>query len=248
MPKHVDVMSLREEEIFKLVNLISRKSNNFTNPEIILIGGYALRSYIPYSRYTRDCDFVIRKENGWHIDKIKKWLSEEINVEIFEKRDTYGFARFIRPFKIGRKSAKIALDFMEGEVRGRTDKAVVLLDKKFVKDSEEVEISIGANNVSFFVPSYRDYLILKIVSARQSDIRDIGALIWKHGIPDGLNKRIKEVLPFPGIFAENIGDVILPTISHERFLDSWRGTFITKDFNEECKKQVLSRLNEFLKG
>ena len=58
MPKHADVMSLREEEIFKLVNFISRKSKNFTNPEIILIGGYALRAYIPYSRYTRDSPFI----------------------------------------------------------------------------------------------------------------------------------------------------------------------------------------------
>ena len=246
LPKHSDVMNLREDEIFRLVKLISEKSESFTNPKIILIGGYALRAYTPYSRYTRDCDFVIRKQDGWHIDKIKEWLLKEINVEIFEKKDTYGFTRFINPFKIGKKSAKIALDFMEGEVRGRTDKAVILLDEKFVKDSREIEILIGANKITVFVPSYEDYLILKTVSARQSDIRDITLLIWKKGVPSTLRKRVPEILPYPEIFTENIRDVIIPMISNPRFLDSWRGTFITKDFDEEGKDQVLERLNELL--
>jgi len=187
LPKHADVMNLREEEIFKLMNLISQKSKNFTNPKIILIGGYALRAYIPYSRYTRDCDFVIRKQDEWHIEIIKKWLSKDINIEIFEKRGTCGFARFIRPFKIGRKSAKIVLDFMDGEVRGRTEDDVILIDEKFVKDSWEIEILIGTKKIPVFVPSFRDYLILKIVSARQSDIRDVAALIWKNRIPEDLH-------------------------------------------------------------
>ena len=239
-------MNLREEEIFRMVKLISKKSENFTKPKIILIGGYALRAYTPYSRYTRDCDFVIRKQDGWHLDEIKKWLQKEINVEIFEKRDTYGFARFINPFKIGKKSAKIALDFMEGEVRGRTDKAVILLDEKFVNDCREIEILIGTNKITVFVPSYEDYLILKIVSARQSDIRDIALLIWKKGVPSTLRKRILEILPHPEIFTENIRDVIIPMISNPRFLDSWRGTFITKDFDEGGKELVLERLNEIL--
>lgn len=246
MPKHSDVMNLREDEIFRLVKLISEKSESFTNPKIILIGGYALRAYTPYSRYTRDCDFVIRKQDGWHIDKIKEWLSKEINVEIFEKRETYGFARFINPFKIGKKSAKIALDFMEGEVRGREEKDVVLLDEKFINDSREIEIQIGSNKISVFVPSFRDYLILKIVSARQSDIRDIAVLLWKNEVPKDLHERIKEILPYPDFFKQKIKDVVIPTISNPRFLDSWRGTFVTKDFDEECKGQVLERLDGLL--
>ena len=63
---------------------------------------------------------------------------------------------------------------------------------------------------------------------------------------DVMNLREKEILPYPDVFRQKIKDVIIPMISNERFLDSWRGTFITKDFDEECKKQVLSRLNEFI--
>ncbi|MBI4739663.1 hypothetical protein HY772_09075, partial [Candidatus Woesearchaeota archaeon] len=84
--------------------------------------------------------------------------------------------------------------------------------------------------------------ILKVVSARPSDVRDIAALVLKNGIPDGLGQRIKEILPRPDILAMNIRDVIIPQISHERFVDSWRGTFVTKEFDEECKERVLKEL------
>lgn len=244
MPKHKDVMDSREEAIAKLLEFISRKSEGFTNPKIILIGGYALRAYSQYSRYTRDCDFVMRKENGWHLETIKKWLAKEVDIESFETRETYGFARFSKQLSIGRKSAKIAIDFMEGEVRGRTDDAIVLIDKRFVDDSKSVEIPVGAAKICFFVPSYRDYFILKVVSARPSDVRDIAALVLKNGVPEGLDKRIKELLPYPDIFAKNIRDVISPQVSHERFVDSWRGTFVTKEFDEDCKELVLKELRK----
>ena len=242
MPKYKDVMDKREEEIAKLLEIISRISDGFTSPRIVLIGGYALRAYSQYSRYTRDCDFVMRRENGWHLDTIKKWLAKEIDVESFETRETYAFARFSKQLSIGRKSAKIAIDFMEGEVRGRAEGAVVLIDEKFVNEAITAEILVGAKKINFFVPSYRDYFILKIVSARPSDIRDIAALVLKNGGPGGLDKRIKEILPHPNIFARNIQDVIIPQVSHERFVDSWRGTFVTKQFDEESKELVLKEL------
>jgi hypothetical protein len=248
LPKHKDVMDLREDEIAKLLELLSRHSDGFTNPRIILIGGYALRAYSQYSRYTRDCDFVMRKEDGWHLDTVKKWLAKETNVESFETRETHGFARFSRLLTIGRKSAKIAVDFMEGEVRGRTDEAVVLIDKRFVDDSHRVEIPVGAAKIGFLVPSYRDYFILKVVSARPSDIRDIAALVLKNGVPDRLGRRIKEMLPHPGIFARNIREAVIPAVSHERFVDSWRGTFVTKEFDEGSKETVLKALGDLAGG
>jgi hypothetical protein len=242
LPRHKDVMDRREEEIGKLLEKLSRLSESFAKPNLILIGGYALRAYSRYYRHTRDCDFVMQKENGWRIETVKKWLAKEIEVESFETRETYGFARFVKLLTIEGKSAKIALDFMEGEVRGRTNEAIVRIDKKFIADSRGVEIPVGTRKLRFFVPSYRDYFILKAVSARPSDVRDIAALVLKNGIPEGLDKRIKEILPYPDIFARNIRDVIIHQISHERFVDSWRGTFVTKEFDEDCKKIVLKEL------
>ena len=81
MPKHIDIMRMREEEIFSLLEFISQKTQGFSDPKLITIGGYALRAYIPFSRYTRDCDFVMRKEVDWGIDTLKTLLSKKINIE-----------------------------------------------------------------------------------------------------------------------------------------------------------------------
>jgi hypothetical protein len=69
-------MRMREEEIAKLMGLLSTKSKRFEDPKLILIGGYGLRAFIPFARSTRDCDFAIKKNNGWHLDEVKGWLSE----------------------------------------------------------------------------------------------------------------------------------------------------------------------------
>ena len=80
MPKHIDIMRMREEEIFSLLEFISQKTQGFLDPKLITIGGYGLRAYIPFSRYTRDCDFVMRKEVDWGIDRLKTLLAEKINI------------------------------------------------------------------------------------------------------------------------------------------------------------------------
>jgi hypothetical protein len=186
------------------------------------------------------------KETGWRIDEISTMLSEVINIETFEKKDTYGFLRMVDFIRSGRDKIKISLDFMEGEVRGRTEKQIVLLDKKFIKESKKTKISIAGKEIEIITPCYQDYLILKVVSGRPSDVRDIAALIWKNGVPKDIALRIEEILPYPKIFFENLNNVVGPTISDKRFVDSWRGTFISTLFNDKIRNEVLYKINEVL--
>lgn len=95
-----------------------------------------------------------------------------------------------------------------------------------------------------YVPDYTDYLILKLMSARPSDIRDITALIWKKGIPNDL-KRAKKALAHPEIIAKNLA-LIQKDISDKRFLDSWKGTFVTTEFTEKTREEVLKTLAKLL--
>ena len=81
MPKVIDLMKRREEEILSSLLFLSEKTKGFTDLELIMIGGYALRAFIPFSRFTRDCDFTSMKRDGWNIDKIKKILTEGYLVE-----------------------------------------------------------------------------------------------------------------------------------------------------------------------
>lgn len=119
MPKAIELMKRREEEILNSLLFLSKKTNDFTNPELILIGGYALRAFIPFSRFTRDCDFALMKKNGWNIDKIKEFLSKEYLVEEEQKRNNYGFLRCIKFVKYNKARVKVSIDFMEGEIRER---------------------------------------------------------------------------------------------------------------------------------
>jgi hypothetical protein len=238
------MMRMREEKIFSYLESISQKTEGFSNPKLIVIGGYALRAYIPFSRFTRDCDFVIKKEDDWKIDEIKKLLSKEINIETFEKKDEYGFLRMIDFIEAGRNKIKISLDFMEGQIRGRTGEEIFLIDEKFIDNSTMTKIQIAGKEIDIYVPDYADYLIMKVVSGRPSDIRDIAALIWKNDIPENITTRLKEILPFPDIFFKNINEIIVPSISNKRFVNSWRGTYITTEFTEENKTKILKKLTD----
>lgn len=245
MVKNSEVMKLREKEISRLIEYLSRQTDGFENPKIVMIGGYALRAFTSLSRYTRDCDFVLKKLNGWNLDKIQKLLPKDLSTEVFEKRDTYGFLRCIKLLKVNGKSAKISIDFMEGEVRGRTKEQVFFITEKFLQKTRKVKIPIAEKITEIYVPDYTDYIILKIMSVRPSDIRDIATLIWKNGIPDDLKERAKKALAHPEILEKNM-KLIIDDILDKRFLDSWKGTFVTTEFTEKTKDEVLKELKKLL--
>ena len=235
-------MKIRENKIGEIIDLISQKSKNFTKPKIITIGGYGLRAFIPFSRYTRDCDFVLKKNNIGNLDLIKSWLPKEINIEAIKKEQDHGFLRAIKPIKFQRKSIKLAIDFMEGQVRGRTKEEIIQIDEEFINNSTRVKLHIGESVINLFVPSYMDYFILKVVSARPSDIRDIASLVWKNDIPKGIEKRIKKILSYPDIFHKKLNYQIIPDMADSRFIHSWHGTFISTEFTDDDKNEALTKL------
>jgi len=240
--KHSEIMNLREEEISKIIEQLSKRTDGFQNPKIVLIGGYALRAFTSLSRYTRDCDFVLKKSDDWNLDKIQRLLPKDLSADVFEKRDSYGFLRCIKLLKVG---VKISLDFMEGEVRGRAEEQIFFITEKFLQKTRKVEISIAEKTVEVYIPDYVDYLILKLMSARPSDIRDIATLIWKNDIPDNLEEEAKKKLAHPEIIEKNL-KLIQKDISDKRFLDSWKGTFVTTGFTEKTKEEVLKKLKKLL--
>jgi len=103
--KHTEIMNRREEEILKIVEYLSEQTSGFEKPKIILIGGYALRAFTSFSRYTRDCDFVLKKSDEWSIERIQKMLSKEMSSEACEKHGTHAFLRCVKLLK---PSAKIS--------------------------------------------------------------------------------------------------------------------------------------------
>lgn len=244
MARYVEIMTARELEIARLVEILSEKSNCFEDPKVILIGGYGLRAFIPFIRSTRDCDFALKKENGWHLDEIKKWLIKEVAIDTFEKKESSGYMRCVRLIRIGGRQAGVSLDFMEGEVTGRVGQDKVRIDESFVANSLKTKVKIADKEIDVRVPRYADFFILKTVSARPSDVRDIATLVWKNGIPEGLTERIREILPYPEVFEEKLKKSVLPLLKDKRFLHSLRGMFMTTEFNEETKERIIERLSK----
>jgi len=240
--KHSEIMNLREEEIGRIIEQLFKQTKGFDNPKMVLIGGYALRAFTSFSRYTRDCDFVLKKSDGWNLERIQRLLPKYLSIEAFEKRDSHGFLRCVKLLKGG---AKISIDFMEGEVRGRTDEQVFSVTDKFMQRTKKAKIAIADKAIEMQVPDYTDYLILKFMSARPSDIRDIATLVWKNGVPEGMEERAKEALAYPEILKKNL-KLILADIADKRFLDSWKGTFVTTEFTEKIKEQILKKLRQLL--
>jgi len=241
-------MKRREEEILSSLLLLSEKTKGFTDPELIMIGGYALRAFIPFSRFTRDCDFALMKGNGWNIDRIKGFLPEGYLVEEEQKRNSYGFLRCVKFVKHDKVRVKVSIDFMEGEIRGRETKEVIKIDGAMIKNRAIVPIPITGKPIKLPVPSYVDYFIMKVVSARASDIRDIAALICENGIPENLAERVKQILPYPEILLTKLKERIIPEIRRKTFLDSWRGIFGTTEYNEEDRRKVITELEKLIKS
>jgi hypothetical protein len=67
LPIVVEIMKRREEELLEAIHRLSEKTEGFTNPRLILIGGYALRAFIKFSRsfFEGYCEFLCapRMEN-----------------------------------------------------------------------------------------------------------------------------------------------------------------------------------------
>jgi len=240
-------MRKREEEILKILTYLSGKTKFFTKPKLILIGGYALRAFIKFSRYTRDCDFILKKKNGWYLDELKQIIPKGWRVEALEKKDGYGFMRWIKFLKYDKARIKVSLDFMEGEIRGREKEEVVIIDDEMINNSEEVTITIAGHEVRVHVPRYVDYVIMKVISCRASDIRDLASLIHENGIPKELRRRVEKIIPNPAIFYAKIKERIIPEIKSKTFLDSWRGSMATTEYKEGDKEEVISEFESILK-
>lgn len=200
MPKMMDLLRQREEEILKAILHLREETKEFTDPKLVIIGGYALRAFIKFSRYTRDCDFILKKRDGWHLDDLSKVLPNGYSVEAIEKQKGYGYMRCLRALLHGKAKIRVAMDFMEGMVVGRKEKDKVLIDNRLIEDSSFAVIPIAGQSVRVLVPEYRDYFILKVISARASDIRDIASLILERGIPDDLKGRVRDIIPDSKVF------------------------------------------------
>lgn len=226
-------MREREQEIGQLVSLLAEKSHAFTRPKMVVIGGYALRAHLPFSRYSRDCDFVLEKG----LDYVNAWRPSGISLETMDRGA--GLMRWSKPFGQGKLKANLGLDFMEGTVTTR-EGASFTIDDRFLTRAKDAELKIGDRTCRIIVASYADLFVLKVVAGRASDVRDLAALVWKNGVPnvgDSLKSLNEEKY-----FRNSLTEKIIPQMEHAFFLNSWRGMFVGQDFRQKDVDATVRKL------
>ena len=135
---------------------------------------------------------------------------------------------------------------MEGEIRGRGPKDVILIDDAMM-EGMRAAIPIAGEEVTILAARYVDYFIMKVISARPSDVRDIASLVLERGLPSGLTERIRQILPYPKVFKSKLEGNIIPAVKRKTFIDSWKGIFGTTKYAENDRMRVIESLETLLK-
>ena len=193
-----DLFSLREEEIF--LTLKDLKECDF-----VIIGGYAVNAYA-LPRFSVDCDVVIKDKN--ELRKIETLLmrrgyqKEELNIEAqysgefsrYEKRLENGFA--------------VSIDILIRQITDRMTKAA--FSAEWIFDNSSKKMLKGktiTEKLKLRIINIDALLVMKIISCRQTDIRDVFMMItnaedkeWikseielRYSLKDRINRIIEKV-------------------------------------------------------
>ncbi len=228
----MEQLQLREREIFDTLKKI--KKNKF-----VLIGGYAINSYT-LPRFSVDCDIVIKDRK--ELEKIGEALPElgyrkEKNYSTEVPYDGK-FERFEK--ELG-QNFKVSMDLLIGEVLDRQTKAIFSADWVFDNSalrnlqgktiSEELKLRIINADALF---------ALKLVSCRQTDIRDIFLLINSVKDKGFVKKEVSERSDFKNRLSK-----ALNKINSKQFKDELQGVFgMVDDKVFERNKKLISELRE----
>src|SRR3989338_11488823 len=168
-----DLFSLREEEIFKTLR-------DLKDCEFVVIGSYAVNAYA-LPRFSVDCDMFIKNiKNSRDLNKIEKILFKRgYKKEVLEtkealKADTPYSGCFLRYGKQLDNNFSVSIDLLIGSVSDRmTD---VKFEAEWIFENSEIKVLNGktiAEELRLRIINIDALLVMKIVSCRATDIRDV---------------------------------------------------------------------------
>lgn len=226
------LFSLREEEIF--LTLKELKGCDFA-----VIGGYAVNAYA-LPRFSADCDIVIK--DAKELNKIGKILikrgykKKELNAEA-----QYAGA-FLRYGKGLESNFAVSMDILIHAVTDRMTGVVFSAEWVFENSSKKV---LGgktiAEELKLRIINIDALLVMKIISCRSADIRDVFMML-----PNAKDKGwVKSEITVRYDFRDRISKII-EKVTSKQFKDGLSGVygyFDAKVF-EKHKKAILAFLDE----
>jgi len=223
-----DLLTLREEEIFKALKELK-------NGDFVIIGGYAVNTYV-LPRFSVDCDLVIKDENelkkiekillrmGYKKEKLPQEASYSGNFSRYEKKLDNNFA--------------VSMDILIGKVTDRMTGAVFTTD--WIFENSGIKILKGktiAEELKMRIINLDALLVMKIISGRSTDIRDVFMMF-----PYAKDKAwIKSEIQARSDFQDRIIKII-EKISSKQFKDGLSGVYgyFDQKVFEKHKNAILS--------
>src|SRR3989338_9201899 len=165
----MEQLQLREKEIFNTLKKI--KKSNF-----VIIGGYAVNAYT-LPRFSVDCDIVIKDRK--ELEKVEESLLDlgYRKEKNYSDKVSYG-GNFERYEKELGNNFKVSVDILISEVFDRQTKAKFSADWVFGNSSlRNLQGKTISEQLKLRIINVDALFVMKLISCRQTDIRDIFLLI-----------------------------------------------------------------------
>ncbi len=225
-----DLFSLREEEIF--LTLKGLKDCSFA-----VIGGYAVNAYA-LPRFSVDCDIVVKEDK--ELGKIGKILTKRgYKKKELDAEAKYSGA-FLRYEKRLENNFAVSIDILIHAVTDRMTGTAFSAEWVFKNSSEKVlKGKTIAEELKLRIINIDALLVMKIISCRPTDIRDVFMML-----PNARGKEwIKSEITPRYDFRDRINKII-EKVASKQFKDGLSGVygyFDAKVF-EKHKKALLAFL------
>ena len=223
----MELLQLREKEIFETLRRI--KSCSF-----VLIGGYAVNAYT-LPRFSVDCDIIV--EDKAATAKIEKEL---VKINYFRATDTdlvKYHEDFLKYEKTIMKNFKVSVDILIKNVSDRVTRGI--FSAEWVFRNSAVRVLKGKTipeELKLRIVNPDALVVMKIVSCRSADIRDVFMLMPQIKDSEWVKKEVSERCDFKNQFSR-----IKEKITSAQFKDNLQGVYghVDKNLFEKHKKAVF---------
>ncbi|HLC86640.1 MAG TPA: nucleotidyl transferase AbiEii/AbiGii toxin family protein [Candidatus Nanoarchaeia archaeon] len=221
-------LQLREKEIFETLKAIK-------DFEFVVIGGYAVNAYA-LPRFSVDCDIVIKD------DESLKGITNELSKLGYKEADKASndipyHGKFFRYEKTVIENFKVSIDILFEEVLDRQTNAV--FNAEWIFDNSKINNLKGktiTEKLKIRIINLSALIVMKIISCRSTDIRDIFMLTIKAKDIEWIKKEISFRYDFKDRF-----DKIEEKITSDKFRNDLQGVhgYIEQKTFDKHKKAVL---------
>lgn len=207
----MESLQIREKEIFEILKKIKRF-------KFVVIGGYAVNAYT-LPRFSVDCDIVLKSHEELH--KIEKILFDSGYQKVKSISDLPYHGKFERYEKEIAQNFKVSMDILIGEVLDRPTGAK--FSSGWVFENSKLrnlrgKTIVGELKLKIIDP--KALIVMKIISCRLTDIRDIFLLSGSVKDKAWIKKEVSERYDFNNRLSK-----LTSEITSKQFKDGLQGVF-----------------------